>query len=149
MFTLRSRFFEKNSENAFSRKRIEKVMGPSESAPKPLSNEWSCRCQYVLTILNVLGNFCFLPLVTEVAIKKMVPAMEGDIPKCHPEDNVSKVWHFGVSPDMEGTIFYIVSKAPRATCLIHPYARHDFWSWFGQKIAQMNCAPFSTHHDVT
>jgi hypothetical protein len=32
--------------------------------------------------------------------------------------------------------------------LIHPYARHDFRSWFGQKTAQMNHAPFSTHHDV-
>jgi hypothetical protein len=55
----------------------------------------------------------------------MVPAMEGDIPKCRPEEalltedvwaevnNVSEGWHFGISPDMEGTIFYIISKAPR------------------------------------
>jgi hypothetical protein len=29
---------------------------PSESAPQELSNEWSS--QYVLTIINALGNFC-------------------------------------------------------------------------------------------
>jgi hypothetical protein len=46
--------------------RIEKLMVPSESAPQELSNEWSC--QYVSTILNFSGNFCVLPLVTEVAI---------------------------------------------------------------------------------
>jgi hypothetical protein len=28
-------------------------------------------------------------------------------------NNVSKGWHFGIAPDMEGTIFYVVSKAPR------------------------------------
>jgi hypothetical protein len=39
---------------------------PSESAPRELSNEWSC--QYVSTIVNVLGNFCVLPFVMEVNI---------------------------------------------------------------------------------
>jgi hypothetical protein len=48
-------------------------------------------------------------------IKKMVPAMEGDIarPLWAEVNNVSEGWHFGISPDMEGTIFYTVSKAPR------------------------------------
>jgi hypothetical protein len=41
-------------------------MVPSESDPQELSNEWSCL--YVSTILNVLGNFCVPPLVTEVTI---------------------------------------------------------------------------------
>jgi hypothetical protein len=31
-----------------------------------LSNEWSC--QYVSKIYNSFGNFCVLPLVTEVTI---------------------------------------------------------------------------------
>jgi hypothetical protein len=43
-----------------------KVMVPLESTPQELSNEWSCH--YVSTILNILGNFCVLPLVTEVTI---------------------------------------------------------------------------------
>jgi hypothetical protein len=47
------RFFEKNSENGKV-----KTNGTQE-----LSNEWSC--QYVSTILNILGNFCFPALVTE------------------------------------------------------------------------------------
>jgi hypothetical protein len=41
-------------------------MVPSESAPQELSNEWSC--QQVSTILNLLGNFCVLPLVREITI---------------------------------------------------------------------------------
>jgi hypothetical protein len=40
---------------------ITKQMVPSESAPQELSNEWSC--EYVSTILNILGNFCVPPLV--------------------------------------------------------------------------------------
>jgi hypothetical protein len=43
----------------------------------------------------------------------MVPAMEGDIPLWAKVNNVSEGWHFGISLDMEGTIFYIVSKALR------------------------------------
>jgi hypothetical protein len=42
------------------------ILVPSESAPREHSNEWSC--QYALTILNFWGNFCVLPLVTEVSI---------------------------------------------------------------------------------
>jgi hypothetical protein len=38
--------------------------------------------------------------------KEMVPAMEGDIPKCHPEETL-------LTSAALGTIFYIVSKAPR------------------------------------
>jgi hypothetical protein len=34
------------------------------------------------------------------------------------------------------------------TRLIHPYARHGFGSWFGQKTTHMNHAPFSMRHDV-
>jgi hypothetical protein len=41
-------------------------MVPSESAPQELSNEWSC--QYVSTILNILGNFCVL-LVLHACMK--------------------------------------------------------------------------------
>jgi hypothetical protein len=33
--------------------------------------EWSC--QYISTILNFLGNFCVLPLVTEVTISHVSP----------------------------------------------------------------------------
>jgi hypothetical protein len=65
-------FFEKNSENAFySPKKVEskKLMVPSESAPQELSNEWSC--QYFSIILNLLGNFCVPPLVTELAISPL------------------------------------------------------------------------------
>jgi hypothetical protein len=54
---------EKKSENASP---IEKLMVPSESAPRDLSNEWSC--QYVSTILYFWGNFCVPPLMTEVTI---------------------------------------------------------------------------------
>jgi hypothetical protein len=43
-----------------------KVIVPSESDPQELSNEWSC--QYVSTILNLLGNFCVPHLATEVTI---------------------------------------------------------------------------------
>jgi hypothetical protein len=43
------RFFEKNSENAFSPENgwIVKLMVPSESAPQELSIEWSCQYMYV------------------------------------------------------------------------------------------------------
>jgi hypothetical protein len=44
-------------------------MIPSESAPQELSNEWSCR--YVLTILNLLGNFCVPLLVTGVTFSPL------------------------------------------------------------------------------
>jgi hypothetical protein len=58
--------FEKNSEDEYFPGLIKKLMGPFESAPQELSNEWSC--QYVPIILNVLDNFCVSLLVTEVAI---------------------------------------------------------------------------------
>jgi hypothetical protein len=38
----------------------------SESAPQELSNEWSC--QNILTILNVLGNFCVPSLMTKTTV---------------------------------------------------------------------------------
>jgi hypothetical protein len=63
------RFLEKFTENAFSpRKWVNQktTLVPTESASQELSNEWSC--QYVLTILNFLGNFCAPPLVTEATI---------------------------------------------------------------------------------
>jgi hypothetical protein len=41
---------------------FEKLMVTSESAPQELSNEWSC--QYVSIILDVLGNFCVPPKVS-------------------------------------------------------------------------------------
>jgi hypothetical protein len=43
-------------------------MAPSESAPQELSNEWSC--QYVLTILNFLGNFS-VPLTISTILKEL------------------------------------------------------------------------------
>jgi hypothetical protein len=43
-------------------------MVPSESAPRVLSNEWSCR--YVSTILNFLGNFNVSPFVTSPSVLK-------------------------------------------------------------------------------
>jgi hypothetical protein len=44
---------------------------------------------------------------------KMVPAMSGDRSKCHPEKTLFfEEWHFDLSPDMKGTIFYIVPKNP-------------------------------------
>jgi hypothetical protein len=53
---------------------------------------------------------------------KMVPAMEGNRSKCHPEKTllpevlasratmVFEGCHFDLSPDVKGTIFYIVPK---------------------------------------
>jgi hypothetical protein len=43
--------------------RIGKIMVLSEIAPQELAIEWSC--QFVLAILDVLGNFCVPPLVTK------------------------------------------------------------------------------------
>jgi hypothetical protein len=45
---------------------VRKLMAPSESTAQELSNEWSC--QYLLTILNLFGDFCVPPI--EVAIRK-------------------------------------------------------------------------------
>jgi hypothetical protein len=43
-----------------------KLMVSSESAPPELSNEWSC--QYVSTVLTIMGNICIPSLVTEITI---------------------------------------------------------------------------------
>jgi hypothetical protein len=40
-------------------------MAPSESAPQELSNEWSHQYVSTQTILNILGNFCVVPVATE------------------------------------------------------------------------------------
>jgi hypothetical protein len=72
-----------------------------------------------------------------VNIKKMVPAMEGDIPKCHPEETL-------LTEDALGRGHHFLYRIESPARLIHPYARHDFRPWFGQKTAQMNHAPFST-----
>jgi hypothetical protein len=43
------------------REMVEKQMVPSECASQELSNEW----YVVTTILNLGGNFCVAPLVTD------------------------------------------------------------------------------------
>jgi hypothetical protein len=59
------RFLEKNSENEFF---TQKLIVPSESALQELSNEWSCQCGSPI-VKCFGGNFCVLPLVTEVTIQ--------------------------------------------------------------------------------
>jgi hypothetical protein len=45
-------------------RKIQKMhFSPENRKPQELSNEWSC--QYVKTILTILGNFC-APMVTDM-----------------------------------------------------------------------------------
>jgi hypothetical protein len=65
---LRTEVLGKNSENLyFSPKngQLEKLMVPSESAPRELSNEWSYQCPYQCgsANLNFWGNFCIPPTI--------------------------------------------------------------------------------------
>jgi hypothetical protein len=65
-------------------------MVPSESVPRELSNEWSCR--YVLTTLNFLGYFCVLSLVTPSGVKELKVQSTCPVQIQPPPPNLGSGW---------------------------------------------------------